>query len=55
MTESGETESLFTLDGRVAVVIGGAGGIGVGIAILVKGKDRYFEPAVEYAAMHQLQ
>ena len=45
MTESGETESLFTLDGRVAVVTGGASGIGAGMAILVKGKDRYFEPA----------
>ena len=35
MTESGETESLFTLDGRVAVVTGGASGIGAGIAAVL--------------------
>ena len=35
MTESGETESLFALDGRVAVVTGGASGIGAGIAAVL--------------------
>ena len=38
MTEWGETESLFALDGRVAVVTGGASGIGAGKAILVKAR-----------------